>query len=92
MQELNPITKGGLEGHHHSHPGHEVTVSVDGVTHEVRRGDYVVSEFKRLVGVDAARELDEVVNGELRPLDDNSRVHIKGGEVFVSHVRTGGSS
>lgn len=71
---------------------HEVKVTVDGQVHEVRRGEYVVAEFKRLVGVDAARELDEVVHGELKPLDDNAHIHIKGGEVFVSHVRTGGSS
>lgn len=70
----------------------EVLVTVDNVRHEVRRGDYVVSEFKKLVGVDPSRELDEVVHGELKPLDDNARIEIKGGEVFVSHVRTGGSS
>jgi hypothetical protein len=72
---------------------HELAkVTVDGHLHEVPRGEYVVSEFKKLVGVDAARELDEVVHGELKPLDDNARIEIKGGEVFVSHVRTGGSS
>jgi hypothetical protein len=79
------------EGHHHGH-GQEVSVTVDNVKHEVPRGEYIVSELKKLVGVDAARELDEVVHGELKPLDDNARIHIKGGEVFVSHVRTGGSS
>jgi hypothetical protein len=70
----------------------EVAVTVDGIKHEVHRGDYVVSVFKKLVGVDSARELDEVVHGELKPLDDNARIDIKGGEVFVSHVRSGGSS
>jgi hypothetical protein len=70
----------------------EVQVTVDNVKHEVHRGDYLVSEFKRLVGVDPARELDEIVNGELKPLDDNAHIVIKGGEVFVSHVRTGGSA
>ena len=70
----------------------EVQVTVDNVKHEVRRGEYVVAEFKKVVGVDPAKELDEIVNGELKPLDDNARIHIKGGEVFVSHVRTGGSS
>jgi hypothetical protein len=70
----------------------EVQVTVDNVKHEVHRGDYLVSEFKRLVGVDPARELDEIVNGELKPLDDNAHIVIKGGEGFVSHVRTGGSA
>ncbi len=69
-----------------------VTVTVDGIPHEVHRGSYIVSEFKKIVGVDPARELDEVVHGELKPLDDSARIVIKGDEVFVSHVRTGGSS
>jgi hypothetical protein len=76
----------------HPGPTKDVSVTVDTVKHEVRRGEYIVSAFKQLVGVDAARELDEVVHGELKPLDDNARIDIKGGEVFVSHVRTGGSS
>jgi hypothetical protein len=33
-----------------------------------------------------------VVCGEFVPLDDNAHIHIKGHEVFVSHVRSGGSS
>lgn len=70
----------------------DVQVTVDNVKHEVNRGDYVVSEFKKLVGVDPAKELDQIVNGELKPLEDNARIVIKGGEVFVSHVRTGGSA
>lgn len=92
MEELRQGTEPGPEGHHHPHPGHDVTVTVDGVKHEVRKGDYIVSQFKNLVGVDAARELDEVVHGEFKPLDDNAHIDIKGGEIFVSHVRTGGSS
>lgn len=92
MEELNSATEPGPNTHLHPYPGHNVPVTVDGVKHEVPRGDYVVSDFKKLVGVDAARELDEVANGELKPLDDNARIVIKGGEVFVSHVRTGGSS
>ncbi len=77
-----------------AHAGHihEVTVIVDGVEQKVPKGTYFVSQFKALVGVDAARELDEVVHGQLKPLDDNAEIVIKGGEKFVSHVRTGGSS
>jgi len=32
------------------------------------------------------------VDGHFKPLNDTDRIHIRGGEVFVSHVRTGGSS
>ncbi|MGO9405124.1 MAG: hypothetical protein ACLPVW_16800 [Terriglobales bacterium] len=81
---------GGEHGQHHHKK--QVDVTVDGKTHHVPEGTYVVSEFKKLVGVDPSKELDEVVHGELKPLDDNQTIHIKGGEVFISHARQGGSS
>jgi hypothetical protein len=76
---------------HHRH-NHEVTVMVDNKPHRVESGNYVVSQFKKDVHVDASRELDEIIKGELIPLDDNAAITIKGGEKFVSHVRRGGSS
>jgi hypothetical protein len=76
----------------HPQPGPEVTVQVDLVPKIVHRGSYWVSEFKEKVGVDATRALDQVINGEFHPLDDDGHIVIKGGEIFVSHVRTGGSS
>lgn len=75
-----------------SHEPETVTVSVDGVEKRVPRGTYIVSAFKQLVGVDASRELDEVVHGEFKPLDDNVSITIEHHEKFVSHVRTGSSS
>ena len=71
---------------------HLVTVTVDGHARDVARGKYVVSEFKTVVGVSADYELDQVMDGEFKPLPDDGTVHIKGDEVFVSHVRRGGSS
>jgi hypothetical protein len=71
---------------------HLVTVSVDGQSKEVARGKYLVSEFKAVVGVPVDYELDQVVEGEFKPLADDATLHIKGHEVFVSHVRRGGSS
>ncbi len=84
-------TGGSQPGEHHRHRK-EVAVTVDGTTHQVPEGTYVVSEFKKLVGVDPSKELDEVVHGELKPLDDSQKIHIKGGEVFISHARQGGSA
>ncbi len=87
------VSEGTQEtGGHADHHKQEVTVTVDGKPHKLPEGTYVVSEFKKLVGVDASKELDEVVHGELKPLDDNQHIHLKGGEVFISHVRQGGSS
>jgi hypothetical protein len=69
-----------------------VPVSVDGVEHHVPEGTYIVADFKRLVGVDQAKQLDEIVHGEFKPLDDNAKITIDKPARFVSHVRTGSSS
>lgn len=73
-------------------PKHLVTVTVDGTHRRVPKGKYQVSEFKTLVEVAAEYELDRVEGGRFEPLADDATLHIKGEEVFVSHVRRGGSS
>ena len=82
--------------HHNDDPSeqkpHEVSVSVDGVEQDVPAGTYLVSDFKRLIGVDPSKELDEIIHGEFKPLDDNAKITIEKHEKFVSHVRTGRSS
>ena len=72
--------------------GKLVTVTVDTKPHTVRKGRYLVSDFKRLVGVDPTYQLDEVVNGQFVELKDTEKMSIKGGEIFVSHVRGGAAS
>ena len=80
----------------HGNPGPQtgptVTITIDNTQKDIHRGSHLVSELKILLGVDASLVLDEVVDGKFTSLDDNGRVTIKGGEVFVSHVRQGGSS
>jgi hypothetical protein len=90
-QESNTVEHGGHHNSGHNHKK-EVTVTVDNHPHKVPEGEYLVSAFKNKVGVDPSKELDEVVHGELKPLDDNQKIHIRGGEVFISHARQGGSS
>ena len=82
------------EHHEHDHGGHphEVEIKVDGKVKHVQSGTYGVAAFKALVGVAADRELDIIKDGILHPLDDNGTVTICEHEVFVSHVRSGGSS
>ena len=70
----------------------EIEVKVDGQVKRVRRGTYVVADFKRLVDVAADRELDIVHHDVFKPLNDDAEITIHQCEVFVSHVRTGGSS
>jgi len=72
--------------------GKLVTVTVDTKPHTARKGRYLVSDFKRLVGVDSNYQLDEVVSGQFVELKDTEKVSIKGNEVFVSHVRGGAAS
>ena len=76
----------------HPETGPEVTVKVNGIDKRVHRGSHLVAEFKDKVGVDSSQELDQVVDGQFKPLGDDERVVVKGGEVFVSHARCGGSS
>jgi hypothetical protein len=70
----------------------QVHIKIDNVVYLIHRGSHTVAELKTIGKVPAADELEELVNGELKPLDDNGRVTIKGGEVFISHVRSGASS
>jgi hypothetical protein len=86
MQEIQQA-----ESKEHSQ-GHKVPVVIDNRTVEIQAKEWIVSQLKIALGVDPSRELEQVVDGKLAPLDDNARVHIRGHEVFVSHVRGGGSS
>lgn len=72
--------------------GHKVPVTIDNRIVEIQAREWVVSQLKIALGVDPSRELEQVVDGKLVPLEDNAKVHIRGHEVFVSHVRGGGSS
>ena len=82
--EKNPPEKG---------PGQSfVTVTIDGEPRQVHRGSHRVFDLKVLLGVDPVKALDVVVDGQLRPLEDDDRWTIKGGEVFFSRARTGGAS
>lgn len=81
------------EPHPHPEPHpKQVEVTVDRKKHMVAPGTRTVSVFKTEVRVDPAKELEEIVDGKLVPLADDAEITIKGGEVFVSHVRRGGSS
>lgn len=71
---------------------HEVEVIVDRMPKRIEAGRYVVAVLKKEVGVAPDRELDLLKDGVLEPLDDNAEITIHGCEVFVSHVRCGGSA
>lgn len=69
-----------------------VEVAIDTRKVQIQAGSYMLAELKAALSVEPGKVLDEVVGGEFRELSDKHRIHIKGGEIFVSHVRTGKSS
>jgi hypothetical protein len=73
-------------------PGPEVHITINGASKLIHRGRQSVVEIKKVGGVPLADELEQLVDGKLTPLPDDGAVTIKGGEVFMSHVRSGGSS
>ncbi|WP_188130941.1 hypothetical protein [Paraburkholderia panacisoli] len=82
-------------GHHHDHhpAPHLVTVKIDNNPVEIEAGTYLVAELKKKLGVPADKVLEKVLGpGDFPPLDDNSHIHVIGGEEFLSAVRTGSSS
>ena len=92
IQDHTPSSASAEHGNPGPQTGPTVTVTIDNSQKDIHRGSHTVSELKSLLGVNASLALDEVVDGKFTSLDDNGRVTIKGGEVFVSHVRQGGSS
>lgn len=69
-----------------------ITITLDGQERQLQEGVYKVHELKVMYGVPPDYELDEVVRGEFKHLNDERSIHLKGGEVLVSHVRQGSSS
>lgn len=81
--------------HGHDHGTRDprlVEVTIDGNPKVIPAGRYVVSELKEKLGVPPDYELDRVVGREFKELPDGDTVEVHKGEVFVSHVRRGGSA
>jgi hypothetical protein len=72
--------------------GKLVKIEINGVSYELKRGKYSVSEIKGIGKVPISYELEELINGKLTPLDDQATILIKGCEEFFSHARDGSSS
>jgi hypothetical protein len=73
------------------HP-HLVTITVDDKNHEVRKGQWVVSDLKAAVGVDPAKVLAKINPHGIKDLADDEEIGVKDGERFMSHARSGASS
>ena len=91
----NPGQGGGNpDPGNHGHGGgkDDAHIIVDNKPKTVREGDWVVSELKATVGVDAAKVLAEISPSGLKDLEDGATITVKDGMRFMSHARTGGSS
>lgn len=69
-----------------------VIIYVNNTEVHLHRGRYDVATLKRLSSVPLADDLDELVDNKLKPIPDDATVQIEGCEVFISHVKDGGSS
>lgn len=69
-----------------------VTVELNGAPRHIRPGEYTGRTLRLALGVPAEYELDEVVHGEFKPIANDSKICVKGGEKFVSHVGQGQAS
>jgi hypothetical protein len=76
----------------HPQTGPDVTITVNNQPVTIHRGRRTVEEIKQKAGVPLAEDLEQVVDGKLTHLDDSGSVTLKGGEVFLSHVKDSGSS
>ena len=77
---------------HDDHGQNFVDITINNVIRQIHRGHRTVVEIKTVGEVPLADDLEQVIDGRLTPLPDDGAVTIKGGEVFISHVKSGGSS
>jgi hypothetical protein len=93
MTSINPAADQAASEAPRDHPRPDlVTVTLNGVGKEIKRGEYTGRNLKLALGVPVEYELDQVVGGEFKPIANDDRVHVRGGETYVSHVGQGQSS
>lgn len=85
--------KGYPPGHpQHPQEGRNVNITVNGQTYTIHRGHQTVTAIKQVAQVPLAYDLEQVIDGVLKPLPDDGAVTLKGGEVFVSHPKDAAAS
>ena len=69
-----------------------VIIIINDVEKEIHRGSQSVSVIKTIGEVPLNHMLEQLIEGKLVPLNDNGSVAIKGGEIFIGHVKDGASA
>ncbi len=78
---------------HGNGPGNsKVNITVNDTNYSIHRGRQTVVEIKNAGKVPLNHALEQIIDGQIVPLEDNGSVVIKGGEVFISHIKDGGSA
>lgn len=80
------------KGKSDEHRNDVVKITVNDIEREIHRGRRSVSEIKTVGEVPLNYMLEQLLDNKLSPLDDNDSVVIKGGEVFIGHIKDGASS
>jgi hypothetical protein len=82
------------DGHPQTGPMVTITVSTDGVDKvvNIHRGHRTITEIKAAAGVPIEYVIDQIVDGQIIPLQSDGGVTIKGDERFISHPDDGKAS
>ncbi len=82
----------GIKHHHHVHCHRKVEIKINGKPRWTHKGRNSVEHLRKLGEVPADEILSEFKGGQYVDLDNTAHVEICGGELFASHVKSGGSS
>lgn len=69
-----------------------VAIHVNNEPVYIHPGRYQVATVKKLAGVPLADDLEQLIDSTLKPVPDDATLHLRGCEIFISHVKDGGSS
>lgn len=87
------LQKGHDDQHNNNDDKKEVKISINDKPYSVKAGKYTVKELRDIGHVPQSHTVfEQLIDGKLIPLSLDAVVHIKGGEVFISHVPTGTSA
>lgn len=86
------MTNNNDHGHGNGPANSKVNITVNDTERSIHRGRQTVVEIKTVGEVPLNHALEQIIDGKIIPLNDNGSVVIKGGEVFISHPKDGGSS
>lgn len=73
-------------------PAGFVVIELNGDPFHVHPGNYTGTHLKDALHVPREHVLEQVIEGEFKPVENDAHVRIRGEEVFVSHCGQGQSS